>query len=62
MQRENYLFFLSRLTMLERDIGIGGVSLYDYVFHLTCVMPIPGKRFRQFAFWRKTKQLNSKND
>jgi len=45
-----------RADFFHSDLRDNCESAYDYVFHLTCVIPIPGKTFK-FHFGNK---LNSK--
>jgi len=41
-----------RSDFWHSDLRDNCESAYDYVIHITCVMPIPGKRFKQVTFWR----------
>jgi len=50
-----------RSNFWHRDLSNIYASGCDYVLHLTCVMPIPGKMFQTTKLWRQTKQSNSKN-
>ena len=50
-----------RSNFWHSDLSNIYASGCDYVLHLTCVMPIPGKMFQTTKLWRQTKQSNSKN-
>jgi len=61
--KANYVLLLRHQTATQRsnfwhsDLTDNYESAYDYVFHLTCVIPIPGKTFQPGYIWAINKTV-----